>query len=95
MQIVVILLVAALIPAAIAASKGRHFLLWYAYGVALWPVALAHALTTRSEVQKAREAQAQLSPAERELARFAKLRRNGLMTEDEFQEKRRQLGRQA
>lgn len=34
----------AFIPAFIAKSKGRSFLIWYVYGLLLWIVALAHAV---------------------------------------------------
>jgi hypothetical protein len=33
-----------LIPAAIAASKGRNFFLWWFYGWVIWIVAFPHAL---------------------------------------------------
>lgn len=37
----------ALIPAFIARSKGRSFLIWYLYGVILWIVALIHSLVIK------------------------------------------------
>lgn len=40
----VVLAVAAIIPAAIAHSKGRNFFLWWVYGVALWIFALIHSI---------------------------------------------------
>ncbi len=43
----VILLVAAVIPASIASRKGRNFVGWYIYGVLLWIVALIHSLLLR------------------------------------------------
>lgn len=39
-----ILAVIGLIPAAIASSKGRDFVTWWLYGMALWIVALIHSL---------------------------------------------------
>lgn len=97
MEILVFLLVIALIPAMIATSKGRNFFLWYVYGLALWIIALVHALLIKSDAQKAVEARAlrdaagpQLSQAE-ELERFAKLKADGVITEDEFLAKKRQL----
>ncbi len=39
-----IVAVIAILPAAIAKSKGRSFVLWYLYGVAFWLLAVPHAL---------------------------------------------------
>jgi hypothetical protein len=44
MGIVVLVILIGLIPAAIASSKGRSFVLWWIYGMALFIVALPHAL---------------------------------------------------
>lgn len=44
MEVLVLILVIGLIPAMIAANKGRNFLLWYLYGCALFIIALVHAL---------------------------------------------------
>ena len=41
---IIVLLLIALIPANIAAKKGRNFWLWYFYGVCLWIVALIHSV---------------------------------------------------
>lgn len=38
-----------LIPASIAASKGRSFLGWWIYGVLLFIVALPHSILIKSE----------------------------------------------
>lgn len=43
------LLIMALIPAFIAKNKGKSFGTWYIYGVALWIVALIHAITLKDE----------------------------------------------
>lgn len=45
----VILLAIAVIPAAIAKSKGRSFALWYIYGVALWIIALIHSIILKED----------------------------------------------
>ena len=45
----VILLAIAVIPAAIAKSKGRSFALWYIYGVALWILALIHSIILKED----------------------------------------------
>lgn len=44
MGIVIIAVIIGLLPAAIAQSKGRSFVLWWIYGAALFIVALPHAL---------------------------------------------------
>ena len=44
-----VLLVIAIIPAAIAKSKGKNFGLWYLYGVCLWIVALIHAIVLKED----------------------------------------------
>ena len=38
--VVIVLAVMAGIPAAAAAEKGKSFWAWFAYGVAVWPIAL-------------------------------------------------------
>jgi len=48
---IVLLLVLALIPAAIAKSKGRDFGLWYIYGVLLFIVALVHSICLSGNVR--------------------------------------------
>ena len=44
LNLLLLLLLLAIIPAVIAAKKGRNPFLWYVYGVALWIVALIHAI---------------------------------------------------
>ena len=48
----IILLAIAVIPAAIAKSKGRSFLLWYIYGVALWIIALIHSIVLKEDTSQ-------------------------------------------
>ncbi|MFQ5464639.1 MAG: hypothetical protein ACE5EI_01790 [Thermodesulfobacteriota bacterium] len=40
-----ILVVAAILPAYMASTKGRNFLLWWLYAAVLFPVAFVHVLT--------------------------------------------------
>ena len=47
MSFLIIAMLIGLIPAAIARSKGRSFLGWWAYGALLFIVALPHALLAR------------------------------------------------
>ena len=54
MSILLYALVLGIIPASIAHSKGRNFVLWYIYGVALFIIALVHSLL----ISKSPEAEA-------------------------------------
>lgn len=47
MAFLIIAVLIGLIPAAIAASKGRNFFLWWLYGAGLFIVALPHALMAK------------------------------------------------
>lgn len=40
-----------LVPAAIARGKGRHFVIWWIYGAALFIAALPHALLIKTDVR--------------------------------------------
>jgi hypothetical protein len=44
MAIILVAILIGLIPAAIASSKGRNFLVWWIYGALLFIVAIIHAL---------------------------------------------------
>ncbi|TPL05600.1 zinc ribbon domain-containing protein [Mesorhizobium sp. B2-4-16] len=57
MGILIVAVLIGLLPAAIASSKGRSFVLWWIYGAALFIVALPHALIMRSD-QRAIEGRA-------------------------------------
>jgi hypothetical protein len=91
MILIVTVLIIGLIPAMIASSKGRGFVGWYIYGCLLFIVALVHALLLKSPAQQAQEAmflRRGHSEAE-ELEKFAKLKDQGVITEAEFQAKKR------
>lgn len=49
MELLLIAIVIGLIPAAVAASKGRSFVGWWLYGALLWIVAMPHALLLRAD----------------------------------------------
>jgi len=51
MEALVLLLIIAVIPAAIASNKGRNFFAWYVYGILLWIVALIHALVLKPDMR--------------------------------------------
>lgn len=50
MELIVVALVLGAIPAMIARSRGRSALLWYGYGLLLWPIAVVHALLLKENV---------------------------------------------
>jgi len=93
MEFLILLMLIGLIPAVIAAKKGRNFVLWWIYGMALWIIALIHSLLIKSPAQKAQE-EMLLSGARggaEELERFAALKEKGLITEAEFNAKKRAI----
>lgn len=47
MELIIIMLLLGLLPAAIALGKGRNFLLWWFYGTLLLPFAIFHAIAAR------------------------------------------------
>ena len=49
MEVFVVAILIGLIPAAIARSKGRDFFAWWIYGVAIFIVALPHALLIKQD----------------------------------------------
>lgn len=49
MEFLILAALIGLIPAAIAAGKGRNFMLWWLYGAALFIIALPHALIMRRD----------------------------------------------
>jgi len=52
MGILIFAILLGLIPAMIAKSKGRHFVLWWLYGSALFIVALPHSILVRPEEEE-------------------------------------------
>lgn len=77
-----------LIPAAIAKKKGHSFGLWWFYGWMLFIVALIHVQFISDE--NASYARLSQSPAE-ELKKYKELYDQGVLTEEEFNEKKNQL----
>ncbi len=83
----VISLTLAVIPAVLARMKGHNPVFWYLYGCIFFPGALVQTLLLSNI--KGRRADA-ISQAD-ELERWARLRDRGLLTEAEFEQKKRQL----
>jgi len=55
MEIYIIAIFIGLIPAAIAQSKGRNFLVWWLYGAALFIIALPHSLLIKANKKSIEE----------------------------------------
>jgi len=51
MEVFLIAILIGLIPAIIAQSKGRSFVLWWIYGAGLFIVALPHSLIMKANIQ--------------------------------------------
>ena len=59
MEILFLIILIGLLPAWIAASKGRSFIGWWAYGSALFIVALPHALLMKADARAIEQTQLQ------------------------------------
>jgi len=49
MEIILVVLVLGVIPGMIASSKEKSFVLWWLYGVLIFPVALVHSILTTND----------------------------------------------
>jgi hypothetical protein len=90
---IVIMLTLAVIPAMVARMKGHNTLLWYLYGCVFFPSALVQSLLLPTRIKRSSDAPS-MSQAD-ELERWARLRDRGLLTDAEFEQKKRQLLRSA
>jgi hypothetical protein len=84
----VIMATLAVFPAVIANMKGHNPVLWYLYGCVFLPTALLQSILLSN---KKRLTQPGAASQADELERWARLRTLGLLTEAEFDEKKRQL----
>lgn len=90
-----------LIPATIAKNKGYNFWLWWLYGFFLWLVAVIHAcvLPNKYALQQQPPYNNPMPPyappysqsAADEIKKYKELYDRGVITEEEFQAKKRQL----
>jgi hypothetical protein len=58
MEFLILVVLIGLIPAMIARSKGRQFVVWWLYGSLLFIVALPHALLLKPEIKQLEQQQA-------------------------------------
>lgn len=82
MEIIIICAIIGCLPAAIAQSKGQSFAVWWIYGALLFIVALPHSLLLKADKPAPKPTTVDAAD---ELSRFAKLREQGAITEEEFQ----------
>lgn len=52
MEWVVLWLIMGGVVALIAKSKGKDAVIWFLYGVLIWPIALTHALVSKDEAKR-------------------------------------------
>ena len=89
----VIALTLAVIPAMVARMKGHNPVLWYIYGCVFFPTAFLQSLFLPTRLKRTGDVGSQANPGSQadELERWARLRDRGLLTQAEFEEKKRQL----
>lgn len=88
------LLVAAvlgIIPAKIAQSKGYDFTLWWFYGWMLFIVAIVHALVLPDKNEQKKVGNSFSGSSADELLKYKKLLDDEIITQEEFDEKKKQL----
>ena len=82
--------VLAFIPAIIAKNKGYSFGLWWLYGWLLFIVAIIHVCLKPNKKAQQPPINAGQSVAD-ELKKYKELKDEGVLTEEEFQAKKKQL----
>jgi len=93
--IFVIAFLLALLPAGIARSKGHNFALWYFYALVLFIVALIHALCLQSRKSETVSRTKDISAYADVLTKLADLRDRGVISDVEFEAKKRELNHAA
>ena len=81
----------AFIPANIAKKKGKSFGLWWFYGWMLFIVALIHSLLLPDPNAQAAQAVQNTASSADALAKYKELLDSGVITQEEFDEKKKQL----
>ena len=80
-----------LIPATIAKNKGYRFGLWWLYGLVLFIIAFIHALTLRDKNAPALPVVFSGQSNAGELEKYKELLDTGVITPEEFDEKKKQI----
>ena len=81
----------AFIPANIAKKKGESFGLWWLYGWMLFIVALIHSLLLPDPEAQAAQAVHNTASSADALVKYKELLDSGVITQEEFEEKKKQL----
>lgn len=90
-EIVILLVccVLGLTPAFIAGNKGERFFPWWVYGIFLFPVAMLHALCIKEKRGKTCDKKSVLTAEI--LIKYEELWERGILTEEEFQQIKKQI----
>lgn len=78
-----------LTPAFIAGNKGERFFPWWVYGTFLFPVAMLHALYIKEKRGKTCDKKSILTAEI--LIKYEELWERGILTEEEFQQIKKQI----
>ena len=91
MEILLLLLLPllAIIPANIARAKGRSFWKWYVYGLLLFAIAMIHAMLIDENHQGINKNEEEINLDV--LLKYKELLEEGLITREEFENKKRNL----
>ena len=83
----------AVIPAVIANLKGHNPVIWYLYGCVFFIGALIQSLLLSNQKRLRADPASRANPTSQadELERWARLRDRGLLTDAEFEQKKKQL----
>ncbi len=90
-EIVILLVccVLGLTPAFIAGNKGERFFPWWVYGTFLFPVAMLHAICIKEKRGKTCDKKSVLTAEI--LIKYEELWERGILTEEEFQQIKKQI----
>jgi hypothetical protein len=87
-----VLLVLALIPAVIAKVKGRSFIAWYVLGLLLWIVAFPASVFMRKLPEAGgKKEETEEADIYAKIGNLSKLKEKGLISENEFNSKKKEL----
>ena len=107
LAIIIVYSLLGLIPAFIAKNKGKNFITWWIYGTLLFPIALVHSLVSKNAIveqekinminKNIRENNERFqkriknAKAPEQLLKFKQLLDEGAITQEEFEEKKKEL----
>ena len=95
-----VMLILGLIPAIVAKGKGHNFLLWWLYGFVLWIFAVPHSMLLKKGKQKKNKPAEKKNTGDQKEAendiyekieKLAGLRKKGIISEEEYVSKKKEL----